>query len=107
MIQAYTILHKIDRIDPSNFFYQAKYKGTRNHNMKLFKPLFKSELRNHAFSQRIIEDWNSPTDNIVNSESMRQIPSYFWTSTNKMQISRFPSLQVALGTQCVSVLGWE
>ncbi len=55
MIQAYTILHKIDRIDPSNFFTQSKYKGTRNDNMKLFKPRFESELRKHAFSQRIIE----------------------------------------------------
>ncbi len=69
-IQAYKILHKIDRKNPTNFFTQAKYKGTRNHNMKLFKPRFESELRKHAFSQRIIADWNSLTDNIVNSESL-------------------------------------
>ncbi len=43
-------------MDPSNFFTQSKYKGTRHHNMKLFKPRFESELRKHAFSQRIIED---------------------------------------------------
>ncbi len=36
--QAYKILHKIDNIDPNNFFTQATYKGTRNQNMKLFKP---------------------------------------------------------------------
>ncbi len=60
----------MDTIDSNNFFTQAKYKGTRNHNMKLFKPQFESELRKHAFSQRIIEDWNSLTDNIVNSESL-------------------------------------
>ncbi len=64
------VLHKIDRIDPSNYFTQAKYKVTRNHNMKLFKPRFESELRKHAFSQRTIEDWNSLTDNIVNSDSL-------------------------------------
>ncbi len=39
MIQAYKILKKIDRIDPSKFFTQMKYKGTRSHSMKLFKTL--------------------------------------------------------------------
>ncbi len=59
MIQAYTILKRIDRIDPSKFFIQTKYKGTRSHSMKLFKPQFESELRRHAFSQRIIDDWRT------------------------------------------------
>ncbi len=48
MIQAYKILKKIDRIYPSKFFIQTKYKGTRSrttHSMKLFKPQFESELR--------------------------------------------------------------
>ncbi len=73
MIQAYKILHKIDRIDSSNFFTQTKCKGTRNHKMKLFKPRFELEWRKHAFSQRIIEDWNSLTDSIVNSESLDMV----------------------------------
>ncbi len=38
--------------------------------MKLFKPRFESELRKHAFSQRIIEEWNSLTENIVSSETL-------------------------------------
>ncbi len=31
---------------------------------------FESNLRKHAFSQTIIGDWNSLTENIVNSESL-------------------------------------
>ncbi len=50
MIQAYKILKKIDRIDPSTFFTQTKYKETGSHSMKLLKPEFESELRRHAFS---------------------------------------------------------
>ncbi len=46
------------------------YKGTRSHNMKLIKPQFESELRKHAFSQRIIDDWNSLSENILASESL-------------------------------------
>ncbi len=70
MIQAYTILKKIDRIDPNKFFIQTKYKGTRSHSMKLFKQQFESELRQHAFSERIIDDRNSLTEKIVNSKSL-------------------------------------
>ncbi len=51
MIQVYTLLKQIDRIGPSKFFIQTKYKGTRSNTMKLFKPRFESELRRHAFSQ--------------------------------------------------------
>ena len=70
MIQTYKILKKTDRIDSIKFFTQSNYKGTRNHSMKLFKPRFESELRKHAFSQRVIDDWNSLTENIVISESL-------------------------------------
>ncbi len=70
MIQAFNILQNIDRIGPSKFFAQAVYKGTRSHNMNLFKPQFQSELRKHAFSQRITDDWNSLSENIVASESL-------------------------------------
>ncbi len=38
--------------------------------MKLFKPQFEAELRKHAFSQRIINDWNSLTENMVTSKSL-------------------------------------
>ncbi len=70
MIHAFKILQQIDRIHHSKFFTQAIYKGTRSHNMKLFKPQFESELRKHAFSQRIIDDWNSLSENIVALESL-------------------------------------
>ncbi len=47
IIQAYKILKKVDRINR-----------------------FQSELRRHAFSQRIIDDWKSLTEKIVNLESL-------------------------------------
>ncbi len=46
--------------------------------MKLFKPRFESELRRHAFIQRIIDDWNSLTEKIVNSESLDKHWSTEW-----------------------------
>ncbi len=71
MIQAFKILQKMDRIDLRKLFTQAIYKGTKSHNMKLFKPHFETELRKHAFTQRIIDDWNLLGKNIVASESLK------------------------------------
>ncbi len=46
--------------------------------MKLFKPRFESDLRRHTFSQRIIDNWNSLTEKIVNSESLDIVFIYFF-----------------------------
>ncbi len=70
MIRTYKVLKKIDRIDPIKLFTQTKYKGTRSHSMKLFNLDLNLEVRKHAFSQRIIDDWNSLTENIVSSETL-------------------------------------
>ncbi len=70
MIQTYTILKDIDKIDSNACFTQSKYKGTRSHSMKLFKPQFEVEVRKHALSQRIIDDWNSLTENMVTLKSL-------------------------------------
>ncbi len=69
MIQTYKILKDIDRIDSNASFTEAKYKGTRSHSMKLFKRQFEAELRKHAFSQRIIDDWNSFSGTIQGSSN--------------------------------------
>lgn len=41
-----------------------------NHSMKVFKLQFEFELKKYALGQRIREDWNSVTDNIVNSDCL-------------------------------------
>ncbi len=45
MIQTYNIFKDIDRINSTNCFTQAKYKGTRSYSMELFKSQFEAELR--------------------------------------------------------------
>ncbi len=70
MLSYKKFLKILERIDSNAFFTQAKYKGTRSHSMKLLKPQFEAELIKHAFSERIIDDWNSLTENIVTSKSL-------------------------------------
>ncbi len=63
--------------------------------MKLFKPQFESELRKHAFSQRIIDVWNSLTEKIVNSESLDifkgRLGKHWSTKSFKIYTEKYPT----------------
>ena len=69
MIQVYKILNQLDRIEPSTFFIMSQ-NTTRGHSKKIFKQRFEKELRKFAFSQRVVDDWNSLTENIVSSKTL-------------------------------------
>ena len=61
-------------VDVSESFCKS-YKGgstipTRGHSLKLFKPQILRDVRAHAFSQRIINDWNRLGANIVTAPSL-------------------------------------
>ena len=68
MIQVYKILNEMDRID-SSIFTMGQSK-TRGHSKKLFKTRSTKDVRKYAFSQRVIDQWNSLTEEIVSSESL-------------------------------------
>jgi hypothetical protein len=70
MIQVYKLLHDIDRVEKSIFFTMSLYTRTRGHSKKKFKGRCETTLRKHSFSQRIIDDWNSLTEDIVTAESI-------------------------------------
>ena len=69
MIQVYKILNKIDRVEPNEFFKMCP-NSTRGHSKKLFKQRCQKDVRKFAFSQRIVDNWNSLTEEIVISESL-------------------------------------
>ena len=59
----------MDRIEPSTLFSMSQ-NTTRGHSKKIFKQRFEKESRKFVFSQRVVDDWNSLTENIVSSESL-------------------------------------
>ena len=69
MIQVYKILNNMDRIDHNKFFTLCQ-NNNRGHSKKMFKERIYKDLRKYSFSQRVIDDWNSLTDEIVTSESL-------------------------------------
>ena len=70
MIQVYKILKGIDNIEADIFFVPGNPR-TRGHSKKLYKPKCKKEVRKNVFSNRIIDNWNTLTEDIVSSKTLK------------------------------------
>ncbi len=72
MIQVFKIVRRIDRLDPADFFEFPPYPATRGHRAKIYKQRCRLKVRENAFSQRVVNDWNSLSDEIVSAETVNQ-----------------------------------
>ena len=82
MIQVYKILKGMDRLDAESLF-QPNTGYCRGHSLKLFKQRCNKEIRKLAFSQRVVDSWNSLTEEIVSAESLNTFKSRldkYWKS---------------------------
>jgi hypothetical protein len=81
MIQVFRIINGFDGIDPSSFFTFFENSRTRGHKHKIFKPNTNCRVRTNTFSQRIINDLNSLSPEVVNTETINSFKSTlkkFW-----------------------------
>jgi len=78
MFQVYTILKGIDRLESNLFFSLADISNTRWHSLKRVKQCSRSSLRQHVFSERVINDWNGlPAHvDIVDSPTLNTFKSW-------------------------------
>ena len=54
---------------------------TRGHTKKLFKKQLRLDLRKHFFSQRLVDEWNSLSEETVTPETVNQFKARlnkFW-----------------------------
>ena len=65
MIQAYKIINGLERVDSGKFFKLSTNTKTRGHSKKLLKPRCRLDIRKNIFSQRIVNDWNSLPQSLV------------------------------------------
>jgi ribonuclease P/MRP protein subunit RPP40 len=70
ILQTFRILNGFDNLKASDFFALNTNNITRGHHMKILKPLSNTKLRQHTFSQRVINCWNSLPDEAVNCETI-------------------------------------
>ena len=75
LIEVFKILNGIDNCDKTQLFHTQPLQRTRGNSQKLFKCQFRLDLRKHFFSQRVIDDWNILSENVISSDSINQFKS--------------------------------
>jgi hypothetical protein len=70
MIQTFKIIKGIDRINPDDMFLKCQSGTTRGHSEKLMKSHCRTNLRLKFFSNRVISDWNSLPESVIQCKSV-------------------------------------
>ena len=75
MIQVFKILKGIHRLDPDQLFTMSAESTTRGHGLKMMKTFSRLGVRQHVFSQRVVNDWNSFPAEVVESPTLNTFKS--------------------------------
>ena len=88
MIETYKILTNKENISKEKFFTVSD-SCTRGHSLKLYKPSMKSKrnLRKYFYSQRVINDWNSLTEEAVSATTTNSFKNKIQQSKRRQQHS--------------------
>ena len=71
----YKMMHGLSAVKFESFFELDSNKRTRGHSCKLTKKRFRTDLRQHFFTERIINVWNSLDEQTVGSCSINSFKS--------------------------------
>ena len=72
MLQVFKIFVQLEQLQPNEFFELSKSKRTRGHKLKLRKQRPRLDIRKNSFSNRVVNDWNSLPQSLIDSESIEQ-----------------------------------
>ena len=89
MILTYRLLHGEEGIDYRRFFQlTGRTHNTRGHSMKLMKPAARLDTRKFFFSNRVIEKWNSLTEEEVTAKNTHMFKKKYDENEKKRQERR-------------------
>ena len=81
MIETFKILKGFDRVGGQEGFLKLNTDearpDSREHSLKLEKPRHRTTKRNMFFSSRIINEWNSLLEELINSSSISTFKNRF------------------------------
>jgi len=63
LIEVFKIIHRLSSIEFSTLFEFSTYNRTMGHSLKVAKKRTRLDLRQHFFSERIINIWNNNNNN--------------------------------------------
>jgi hypothetical protein len=70
MIETLKLLRGLENIDCAKFFQRTSNQQLRGHQWKLYKQRCNKSIRQHFFSQRVVNQWNSLPEAIVSAPSV-------------------------------------
>ena len=71
MIEVYKLTHsKYDPAVSDILHKHDKQDRTRGHSEKLYKKKFRTEVRRHTFTQRVVDPWNSLPEKVISAPSV-------------------------------------
>ena len=70
LIEVFNIIPGLSTVNFSTFFEYTTHEKTRGHPLKLNKNQVRTDLRQHFFSERVINTWNKLDSDIVCSSSL-------------------------------------
>ena len=70
LIETYKIITGKEKIDREKFFHIIPPRGNPDlrHNKKIYKKRCETDVRKHFFTQRVIDNWNGRSKEVVESE---------------------------------------
>ena len=71
MITTFKIMNNKVKLRPGTLT-KAKESGTRGHDMKIYKPNVRTEMRKNFFTNRVVNKWNDLGRNVIESKSIEQ-----------------------------------
>ena len=77
MIEVFKFLKDINKTDSGQWFHLANNVRTRGHRFKLVKNRSRLDIRKNFFSQRVVNDWNSLPEVVVEAESINSFKNRY------------------------------
>ena len=81
MIQVYKIMISIDKVDKDKFSTVNRHSAARGHSLKMLKKRSHLQVRANSLSNRVVDSWNSLTEDIIIAPSLNAFKSRlnrFW-----------------------------
>jgi len=86
LIEVYKIINGLSAVPFESFFQLDANTRTRGHSVKLKKKSFHTELRQHFFSERVINLWNSLDEETVTASSLNSFKNNLIRQRKHMKI---------------------
>ena len=83
LIEVFKIIKGFDKVNSNNFFQIKSDSKTRGHKYKMEKKRSRLEIRKNFFSQRIVNEWNSLPDYVIEAESINSFKNRYDEFTTK------------------------